>query len=69
MEGWGWQSIHDPVKLPEVLERWRAAIATGAALPQQVAQFRAADMDDHVGKPFKREELYAAIARRSHAPE
>jgi PAS domain S-box-containing protein len=28
MEGWGWQSVHDPEVLPEVLERWRAAIAT-----------------------------------------
>jgi PAS domain S-box-containing protein len=29
MEGWGWQSVHDPVILPQVLERWRASIATG----------------------------------------
>ncbi|HEY8381503.1 MAG TPA: ATP-binding protein [Microvirga sp.] len=36
---------------------------TANVLPQQVAQFRAAGMDDHVGKPFKREELYLAIAR------
>ena len=40
---------------------------TANVLPQQVAQFRAAGMDDHVGKPFKREELYAAIARWSRA--
>ncbi|MDP9151322.1 MAG: PAS domain-containing protein [Myxococcota bacterium] len=29
MEGWGWQSVHDPSALPAVVERWRAAIATG----------------------------------------
>ncbi|MDQ2667613.1 MAG: ATP-binding protein [Gemmatimonadota bacterium] len=29
MEGWGWQSVHDPVKLPEVLSRWQHSIATG----------------------------------------
>ena len=28
MEGWGWQSVHDPVELPQVLERWKASIAT-----------------------------------------
>jgi len=29
MEGWGWQSVHDPAVLPEVLERWETSIATG----------------------------------------
>src|SRR5215213_2565502 len=29
MEGWGWQSVHDPAVLPTVLERWKGAIATG----------------------------------------
>jgi two-component system CheB/CheR fusion protein len=29
MEGWGWQSVHDPVALPQVMERWQASIATG----------------------------------------
>lgn len=29
MEGWGWQSVHDPAELPRVLEGWRASIATG----------------------------------------
>lgn len=27
MEGWGWQGVHDPNVLPEVLDRWKAAIA------------------------------------------
>jgi PAS domain S-box-containing protein len=29
MEGWGWQSVHDPVELPKVLERWQASIVHG----------------------------------------
>ena len=29
MQGWGWQSVHDPEALPGVLERWKDSIATG----------------------------------------
>jgi len=29
MEGWGWQSVHDPEVLPKVLEQWKASIGTG----------------------------------------
>jgi PAS domain S-box-containing protein len=29
MEGWGWQSVHDPVVLPAVLSRWKDSIASG----------------------------------------
>ncbi len=29
MEGWGWQSVHDPEILPEVIERWSSSIAGG----------------------------------------
>ena len=29
MEGWGWQSVHDPIELPIVLKRWKESIATG----------------------------------------
>jgi PAS domain S-box-containing protein len=29
MEGWGWQSVHNPEALPQVLDRWRDSIATG----------------------------------------
>jgi PAS domain S-box-containing protein len=29
MEGWGWQSVHDPAVLPTVLERWKRSIETG----------------------------------------
>ena len=29
MEGWGWQSVHDPAVLPSVMERWTGSIASG----------------------------------------
>jgi PAS domain S-box-containing protein len=29
MKGWGWQSVHDPAVLPDVMERWTSSIATG----------------------------------------
>lgn len=29
MEGWGWQSVHDPEILPRVMEEWQASILTG----------------------------------------
>ena len=29
MEGWGWQSVHDPDLLPAVMDRWTSSIATG----------------------------------------
>jgi signal transduction histidine kinase/ActR/RegA family two-component response regulator len=45
---------------------------TANVLPQQIERFRAAGMDDHVGKPFKKEELYATVekwqGRKSPAP-
>lgn len=36
---------------------------TASVLPQQVAAFREAGMNDHIGKPFKRAALYALIDR------
>jgi PAS domain S-box-containing protein len=42
MQGWGWQSVHDPTYLPKVLERWRASIAAGAPLDMEFP-LRAAD--------------------------
>ncbi len=30
MEGWGWQSVHDPEILPAVMERWKESIRTGS---------------------------------------
>jgi PAS domain S-box-containing protein len=29
MLGWGWRSVHDPEKLPGVMEKWKRAIETG----------------------------------------
>lgn len=29
MEGWGWQSVHDPATLPAVLRQWQLSINTG----------------------------------------
>jgi PAS domain S-box-containing protein len=29
MEGWGWQSVHDPEVLPHVIERWKTSLETG----------------------------------------
>lgn len=42
MEGWGWQSVHDPARLPDVMARWTAAIETGDAF-EMIFPLRAAD--------------------------
>jgi PAS domain S-box-containing protein len=42
MRGWGWQTVHDPQKLPEVLREWRTALATGQPF-QMVFPLRGAD--------------------------
>ncbi len=48
MEGWGWQSVHDPEALPGVLERWKVSIAE--SLPfDMVFPLRGAD---GVFRPF-----------------
>ena len=44
MEGWGWQSVHDPQELPKVLEQWRVSIATGAPF-NMIFPLRGADGD------------------------
>lgn len=36
---------------------------TANVLPDQVSEFRAAGMDDHIGKPFERAALYASLDR------
>src|SRR6516164_6521896 len=48
MEGWGWQSVHDPQTLPKVLEQWRASISTGVPF-DMVFPLRGAD---GVFRPF-----------------
>ncbi len=42
MEGWGWQSLHDPEVLPRVIERWKASLAGGEPL-DMVFPLRGAD--------------------------
>jgi PAS domain S-box-containing protein len=42
MEGWGWQSVHDPSTLPDVLTRWRTSIATGKPF-EMIFPLRGAD--------------------------
>ncbi len=42
MEGWGWQSVHDPTILPQVMTDWPAAIAAGDAFEMEFP-LRAAD--------------------------
>lgn len=29
MQGWGWQSVHDPDELPKVIARWQHSLTTG----------------------------------------
>lgn len=42
MEGWGWQSVHDPKQLPLVMEKWQKSIATGETF-DMVFPLRGAD--------------------------
>ena len=41
-EGWGWQSVHHPDTLPEVIERWKASLASGEPF-EMVFPLRGAD--------------------------
>lgn len=40
--GWGWQSVHDPEKLPEVISGWRKSIASGEPF-EMIFPLRGAD--------------------------
>jgi PAS domain S-box-containing protein len=42
MQGWGWQSVHDPRNLADVLERWTEAIASAKPF-EMVFPIRGAD--------------------------
>ncbi|MBA3723584.1 MAG: PAS domain-containing sensor histidine kinase [Candidatus Levybacteria bacterium] len=42
MEGWGWQSVHDPKVLPQVLKKWKASIADGESF-EMVFPLKGAD--------------------------
>jgi PAS domain S-box-containing protein len=41
MEGWAWQSVHDPDVLPKVMEKWQAAIAAGTPFEMEFPLRRA----------------------------
>jgi PAS domain S-box-containing protein len=49
--------------LPGRASRVPIIAMTANVLPEQVESFRAAGMDGHVGKPFRREDLLAAVDR------
>jgi PAS domain S-box-containing protein len=42
MEGWGWQSVHEPKSLAEVLDRWKSAISSAQPF-EMVFPIRGAD--------------------------
>jgi len=42
MAGWGWEKVHDPRVLPQVVEQWKKAILTGTPF-EMVFPLRAAD--------------------------
>lgn len=42
MEGWGWQSVHDPNELPGVLAKWKNSIKSGRGF-EMVFPLRGAD--------------------------
>ena len=48
MEGWGWQSVHDPATLPSVMAAWRGSIDEGRPF-EMVFPLRGAD---GVFRPF-----------------
>jgi PAS domain S-box-containing protein len=41
-EGWGWESVHDPERLPGIVAEWRRSLATGEPF-ETVFPLRAAD--------------------------
>lgn len=43
MVGWGWQSVHHPDTLPEMLERWTEALKTGQAFEMTFPLRRGSD--------------------------
>jgi len=58
VEGWGWESVHDPRILPEVKERWSRSIATGEAF-EMTFPLRGADGEYRLfltrGEPIRNE--------------
>jgi PAS domain S-box-containing protein len=48
MEGWGWQMVHDPDLLPEVMARWKTSLSNGEPFEMEFPLRRA----DGVFRPF-----------------
>ncbi len=48
MEGWGWQSVHDPAYLPIVLNEWKSSIKSGKPF-EMVFPLKGSD---NIFKPF-----------------
>ncbi len=55
--------------LPGTVAQVPIIAMTANVLPAQVAAFRAAGMNDHIGKPFKRSELLTLLARWASGTE
>ncbi|MFO1150580.1 MAG: ATP-binding protein [Alsobacter sp.] len=51
--------------MPGVLEQTAVVALTAAVLPEQVRALRSVGFDDHLGKPFRRDDLMAVVARWS----
>lgn len=56
MQGWGWQTVHDPAVLPKVMENWKRAIELGAPFDMEFP-LRGADGQFRIfltrGQPLK----------------
>ncbi len=44
VKGWGWQNVHDPAVLPEVMKRWHGALSSGDPF-EMVCRVKGADGD------------------------
>jgi PAS domain S-box-containing protein len=53
--------------MPGAAERTAVVALTAAVLPEQVRALRSVGFDDHLGKPFRRDDLMLAVARWSGA--
>ena len=70
MEGWGWQSVHDPEALPAVLASWRESIATGEPFdmefPLRGADGRVPPLPDQSHAANGRRGKGSAVVRHQH---
>ena len=70
MEGWGWQSVHDPLVLPQVLERWkklnrhRGAVRDGVSDARRRWRFPPLPHPRRAGSRWRRQ--IGPVVRRQH---